>query len=204
MRRLLTAGRIGEVHTVNFTGQHPLLTGSRPGWYFEPDKQGGTINDIAIHAMDAIPWMTGRKLAEVVAARVWNCRAEPDWFQDGAQLMLRLDNGGGVLGDVSYLAPDSCGYQQNVYWRYTLHGDLGQIETAANVKQITLYTDAEGGPQMIDPGQGAPGGYLDAFLGEIAGGEDVSLTTAEVLAAARRALTVQQAADQGQFNVSLV
>ncbi|MCG3177957.1 MAG: Inositol 2-dehydrogenase/D-chiro-inositol 3-dehydrogenase [Phycisphaerae bacterium] len=203
VRELIAAGTIGPVHTITFSGQHPLLAGSRPAWYFEPDKQGGTINDIAIHAMDAIPWMTGRRLVEVVAARVWNCRARPDWFQDGAQLMLRMDNGGGVLGDVSYLAPDSCGYKQNVYWRYTFHGELGQLETAANDPQITLYTDAGGGPKKIDPLPGTPGGYFDAFLGEIAGRKGLTLTTAEVIAAARISLLTQQAADRNRFNVPL-
>ena len=34
--------------------------------------------------------------------------------------MLKLDNKGGVLADVSYLAPDSCGYSVPQYWRFTV------------------------------------------------------------------------------------
>ncbi|MFH1571023.1 MAG: Gfo/Idh/MocA family oxidoreductase, partial [Gemmatimonadota bacterium] len=50
VRELLAAGAIGQVHAITFGGQHPLLLGSRPGWYFEPGMHGGTINDIGIHA----------------------------------------------------------------------------------------------------------------------------------------------------------
>src|SRR5205814_8111328 len=74
IRRLIGEGAIGEVHTVGFTAQHPLLYGSRPAWYFEPGMHGGTINDIGIHAFDAIPWMTGRTIASVACARVWNAK----------------------------------------------------------------------------------------------------------------------------------
>ena len=71
-RWLIREGTVGDVHTVHITAQHPLLLDRRPKWYFEPGKQGGTLNDIGIHATDLIPWMTGRALAEIVAARAWN------------------------------------------------------------------------------------------------------------------------------------
>ena len=63
-RNLIQAGRIGEVHAIAFGGQHPLLLGSRPGWYFEQGKHGGTITDIGIHAIDALPWVTGPPVGE--------------------------------------------------------------------------------------------------------------------------------------------
>jgi predicted dehydrogenase len=58
-RRAIAEGKIGPVHALAFKGQHPLNYGTRAGWYFEPGQQGGTINDIAIHAIDLIPWLTG-------------------------------------------------------------------------------------------------------------------------------------------------
>src|SRR5438067_1395259 len=87
-RRLIREGAIREVHTVVFTEQHPLFLDKRPKWYFEPGKHGGTLNDIAVHATDLIPWMTGRKLTGVVAAREWNARL-PQFphFQDAGQFM---------------------------------------------------------------------------------------------------------------------
>ncbi|HET6427099.1 MAG TPA: Gfo/Idh/MocA family oxidoreductase [Phycisphaerae bacterium] len=205
LRQLIEAGRIGQVHTIDFQGQHPLLRGSRPGWYFQPDGQGGTINDIAIHAMDAIPWMTGRRIVEVVAARAWNARlADPDWFQDGAQMMLRLDNGGGVLGDVSYLTPDSHAYKVGVYWRYTLHGGEGVAETSSTAKGVTVSVNGGKLNEHVPPAPGRDGAHLADFLAEIRGEPTPpeALTTRQVLAASRRALLAQKAADEGLFGVA--
>jgi len=47
VREIVKSGEIGEVCTIRIAGQHPLLPGVRPGWYFEPGKHGGTINCIA-------------------------------------------------------------------------------------------------------------------------------------------------------------
>src|SRR5581483_4595745 len=131
-------------HTIHVTAQHPLLLDKRPAWYFEPGKHGGTINDIAIHATDLIPWLTGRKLVEVVAARAWNARL-PQFphFQDAAQFMLKLDNSGGVMADVSYLAPDGINYKAPQYWRVTCHGSDGLIEAKYMSPTIQLARRAD-------------------------------------------------------------
>jgi len=196
-RELIRQGQIGEVHTVSFSGQHPLLYGTRPSWYFQPGQQGGTINDIAIHAFDAIPWITGRTIKEVVAARVWNTKAkETPFFQDGAQIMLRLDNDGGVLGDVSYLAPDGCGYALPHYWRFVIHGALGILEFNYGQPGLMLARSDDKAPQQIDKAPDAPGEYLQDFLAQIAGRpQAANLKMADVFSASRIALSAQQKAD---------
>jgi predicted dehydrogenase len=100
------------------------LYGSRPAWYFEDGKHGGIINDIGIHAIDILPWLLGAPIAEIVAARVWNERlpAFPS-FNVCAQLMLCMADETGVIGDVSYISPDSQRFTVPQYWRFTLHGD---------------------------------------------------------------------------------
>ncbi len=206
LRDICLGGRIGEVHTIDFQGQHPLMWGTRPGWYFEEGKHGGTINDIAIHAIDYIPWATGRRIVEVTAARAWNARhREVAFFQDGAQMMLRLDNDGGVLGDVSYLQPDNFAYKVPVYWRMTLHGSEGLAETSSLAEGVTVWATSDDKPRQVPPSAGRPGGYLDDLLAEI-GGESLpegALTTEAVLDAARRTLTIQKAADDGLTRVPL-
>jgi predicted dehydrogenase len=197
MRRLIREGAIGEVHTVLFTAQHPLLWGKRPEWYFDKEKHGGTINDIAIHATDAIPWLTGRRFVEVTAARAWNAKLkQAPHFQDAAQLMLRLDNDGGVFGDVSYLAPDGCGYAVPQYWRFTCHGSEGVVEASLTSKQVMLATHNDKAPRTIEHEPDVPNAAVEAFLDEIAG-RKASLTTRDVLEASRVALMVQEAADRG-------
>ena len=204
MRRLIRdAGAIGTVHTVTFTAQHPLMFRKRAAWYFEPGKHGGTINDIGIHAIDAIPWLTGRTIVEATAARAWNARLpQVPHFQDAAQVMLKLDNDGGVLGDLSYLAPDGIGYGGEQYWRITCHGDTGVVETRYNANSVTLSAGSNVTQVPLDPGR--PTGCLDAFLDEIAGvARPGALTTRDVLDASRRTLLIQQAADARRTDVAL-
>ena len=203
LREVIRAGRIGEAHTITFMGQHPLLRGQRPAWYFESGKQGGTINDIGIHGIDAIGWLTGRRIAAVVAARGWNARVgDAPFFQDGAQLMLRLDNGGGVLGDVSYLSPDASRYRVPSYWRFTVHGSEGLAETAINADGVTVYANPVAEAQHVPPAAAQPAGYLKSFLAEIAGQrEGLTLTTAEVLESSRVSLLAQKAADENRRDI---
>jgi predicted dehydrogenase len=199
MRRLIAEGAVGEVHTVLFTAQHPLNLAARPAWYFEPGKHGGTINDIAIHAIDLIPWMTGRSFAEITAARAWNARLpQHPHFQDAAQLMLRLDNDGSAFGDVSYLSPDDLAYSAPQYWRITCHGSDGVIETAYNAKSVSLAARGDKSPRELALDPAAPNGCLEAFMNEIAGKvQPGALTTADVIRASRFALMAQARADEG-------
>jgi len=44
--------------------------------------------------------------------------------------MLRLSNGCGLLGDVSYLMPGPMGYTMGQYWRVTVWGAKGLLETS--------------------------------------------------------------------------
>ncbi len=205
LREVLQNGAIGEVHTVSFSGQHPLNYGKRPQWYFEEGKHGGTINDLAIHAIDYIPWATGRRIVEVTAARAWNARLkECPFFQDGAQMMLRLDNDGGVLGDVSYLTPESHGYVLPAYWRFELYGSEGYAELCNTANTITVYHKDEKEPRNVPIGPGRPGGYLEDFLSEIGGRPNLDgLHTARVLESSRIVLQIQAAADTGVFPQSL-
>ena len=193
LREIVRSGQIGEIQTVNVAGQHPLLQGKRPDWYFEPGLHGGTLNDIAIHALDLIPWITGLEFCEVDAARTWNAKAIfAPHFQDCGQFMLRLSNGGGVLGDVSYLAPDTCGYELPQYWRYTLHGTRGMAETSWKTDGVTVVNDSAWKPQLFPPSPTRSGGYLEDFLDEIEGRPRLDgLTTAKILAATRLALELE-------------
>lgn len=196
LRTLIRSGLIGEVQAIAFGGQHPLMLGSRAAWYFEPDQHGGTINDIAIHAVDALPWITGLAIRKLVAARTWNAFvADYPHFQDAAQLMLAMDNNCGVIGDVSYFMPNSMGYTLPLYWRMTFWGRKGVIETSATTDQIMVALDGEPTPRQVPLPPGNPAGYLTAFLHDIAGAtQDDELTTEVVLQATRLALEIQQAA----------
>ena len=204
-RRLIREGTIGQVLAIVFTAQHPLLLATRPKWYFEPGKHGGTINDIGVHAIDLIPWLTGQHITHTVAARTWNARL-PQFphFHDGGQLMLKLVSGAGVLGDVSYFTPDGVAYAAPQYWRLTFHGSAGLLEASFGQRTLALARSTDKSPQPVPIDDDVPNGCLDAFLRDIAGqSSDSDLTTANVLDASRRTLIIQQAADEKRCNAPL-
>lgn len=205
VRTLIASGAIGEIHAIAFSGQHPLMPESRPAWYFEPGKHGGTITDIGIHAVDALPWVTGLEWRTLNAARSWNAFVpEYPHFEDAAQMMLTMENGGGVLGDVSYHAPDRMGYRMPQYWRLTFWGREGLAEVAVPSAELLLIGrhDQEVRRQPLPPDR--PAGYLEDFLEDVAGRRPESgLDTEAVLRSTRTAIRIQEAANQGEREVLL-
>lgn len=204
LRALVREGRVGEIQGIVIGGQHPLLRGTRPGWYFEDGKHGGTINDIAIHIFDLVPWMTGLDFAALEAARCWTGFATGTPMKDAAQFMISLSNGAGLMGEVSYFMPDSMGYVLPHYWRTTLFGRKGILETSATSKAILAAVDGGKEPESLPLPPADPGGYLRAFLADVQGSPlPEAVETRGVLRAARLALTVQKAADERRTGVSL-
>jgi len=195
MRRLIREASIGEVHTVLFTAQHPLNLASRPAWYFEPGKHGGTINDIGVHAFDFVPWLTGLGWREITAARCWNAKArEFPHFHDCAQFMAVLDNGAGVLADLSYLAPDTLGYKLPHYWHLLVHGTRGLAEMNLFAKEVTVIKDGSAEPEKHPAGEDRTRGYIEDYLQELRGEKPADLTSADCLRASRLALEAQAVA----------
>ena len=198
-REIIRNGELGEIAQIQFGGQHPLLVDSRPHWYFEPGKHGGTINDIAIHAIDYIPWMTGLEIKSFAAARTWKAfDSKCDCFNDAAQFMLVMDNGCGILGDVSYSEPDSHGYKMPHYWRFTVWGTKGVIEFNSIEKKITAWIQGETTPRVIEAASYTGPRYLDWFLMDV-DGKKAELDTALVLKRTRQALELQSLADKSSF-----
>lgn len=195
-RTLILAGKIGKVTQIQFSAQHPLRRSSRPAWYFEPGKHGGTINDIAIHGIDLIPWMTGLEIDRPVAARTWKA-FEPagSCFNDAAQFMVTLENGCGVMADVSYAAPDSIGGGHPCYWRFNIWGTDGMLECKSGEKEIRAYFNGTGGVSHLALNAAVPVSYFDSFLNEIEGTPG-DLNTESVIRSARAALELQALADR--------
>jgi predicted dehydrogenase len=203
VRDLVRSGEIGEVRAVALGGQHPLLPGVRPHWYHEAGKHGGTINDLAVHGLDIVMWITGLHFRRVNAARTWAVGVPADsHFRNAAQFMMELENGAGLIADISYLSPNTQGYTLPLYWRLTLWGSSGVLETALNAKEITIYKEGEKAGRTVPIASPMPGGYLQSFLHELRG-EPAALTQSEIFRASFATLKAQDAADRGLVNVSI-
>jgi predicted dehydrogenase len=200
VRGIIKEGKLGEVHNIFFGGQHPLLYGSRPGWYFEDGKHGGTINDIAVHGIDLIGYLTGLSLKRVIGARSWNAYAkETPAFKDCAQFMIELTNGAGLMADVSYSAPDSSGYGLPFYWRFTIWGTKGVLEFCNSSKEIVIALNGRSGVETVTVPDTDTGNCLDVFLDELEG-RTTDIDTASVIKASRDTLLIQQRSNGAEDN----
>lgn len=193
-KKLIEEGTLGDIHNIQFGGQHPLQYGTRPNWYFEEGKHGGVINDIAIHGIDLLTYLTGKTVEKINAARTYNAYAKQvPHFLDCGQLMLTLSGGTGVLADVSYSAPNKMGYSYPYYWEFHIWGDRGMISFNYNSDGVTLCTADSDAPEAI-PAVAPYGNVLDSFLDDIEG-KCTLMSTAEALAASRKTLEIQAVAD---------
>ncbi len=188
-KEMIEGGELGEIYTASFTGQHALNFENRPKWYFEDGKQGGTINDIAIHGIDLVRYLTGKNLTKVNLAKTWNAYADkaPN-FQDAAQFMIEMDNMS-LISDVTYAAPVFNGLLPT-YWNFYFWGTKGMMNFRLSENCIHWFTDHEEiiecEPIAID--------YLNAFILETKGVATM-MNTKFILESQRQVLEIQAAVE---------
>jgi len=129
--QLIAEGRIGQVVQTIGLGPHRLDKPKRPDWFFDPDRGGGILTDIASHQVDQFLHFTGSTQAEIVASTIAN-HANPDVprFADFGELLLQSDRGHGYAR-VDWYTPD--GLPTWGDGRLTVLGTGGYLEIRKNV-----------------------------------------------------------------------
>ena len=187
-KEIVRNNEIGKIHIVSFTGQHPLDYGKRPRWYFEEGKHGGTINDIAIHGIDLVRYITGENLTKIDFARCWNAFAKEELhFKDCAQFNVRMGDMT-VMGDVSYSAPS---FGLPTYWNFCLWGEKGMLNFNRIDRNLYLYK--EDCKEIIEC-EDAKSDYMRDFIDETEG-KETQMNTYEVLKSQRQVLEIQKSAE---------
>ncbi len=185
-KELVEAGKIGDIKIISVTGQHPLNYGVRPSWYFEEGKHGGTINDIAIHGIDAIRFIAGKNLTNVEFKKEWNAYADKEpHFLDSAQFVADMD-GVSVMGDVSYASP-ICDTMLPTYWQFRIWGTKGMLSFNRKEDNVYVYTKTE----EVMEGKNVDSDFLSAFLDSV-NGKNSLLATDEVIESQRQVLKIQK------------
>jgi predicted dehydrogenase len=128
---LVKAGAIGTVIQTVGLGPHRMNPKTRPAWFFERERYGGILCDIASHQFDQFLFFTGSTRAEVVASQVGNVH-HPEYpgLEDFGDVMLRGDGGSGYVR-VDWFTPD--GLQTWGDTRLTVLGTDGYIEVRKNI-----------------------------------------------------------------------
>lgn len=195
-RDIISSGRLGDITAISFNGQHPLCYGERPMWYFEKGKHGGVINDLAIHGIDLVEYLTGARLDKIDLARTWNAYAEkePD-FLDCAQFTVRLTGGCSVQADVSYAVPSHAEFELPFYWQFIIWGKKGTLRFAENGRGLDAYFDNTKAPVYLE-GRIPENNHITDFICEIDGTGRPLVTTEEVIASQRDTLLIEKAAKE--------
>ena len=124
--QLVQDGAIGRVVHTTGLGPHRLNRATRPDWFFQRERYGGVLTDIASHQIDQFLYFTGAQTAEVTMAHVANHANPADpGLQDFGELSLRSADASGYIR-VDWYTPDAL-----PNWgdgRLTLLGTDGYIE----------------------------------------------------------------------------
>jgi predicted dehydrogenase len=128
---LVKAGAIGRVLQTVGLGPHRMTPKSRPAWFFERQRYGGILCDIASHQADQFLFFTGSTKADVVASQVGNLN-NPQYpgLEDFGD-MLVSGNGGTGYHRVDWFTPDGL-----ATWgdgRLTILGTDGYMEIRKNI-----------------------------------------------------------------------
>jgi predicted dehydrogenase len=128
---LVKAGAIGGVIQTIGLGPHRMNPATRPPWFFEREKYGGILCDIASHQFDQFLFFTGSTQADVVAAQVGNVH-HPQWpgLEDFGDVVLRGNGGSGYIR-VDWFTPDGLNTWGD--GRLTILGTEGYIEIRKNI-----------------------------------------------------------------------
>lgn len=134
---LIQAGAIGQVVQTVGLGPHRIHPPQRPDWFYQPDKYGGILTDIASHQVDQFLFYTGSTSGEVAASQVANFH-HPQFpeFQDFGDMIVRSDKGTGYIR-VDWFTPQGLGIWGD--GRMTIIGTDGYIE-------LRKYIDIAGRP----------------------------------------------------------
>jgi predicted dehydrogenase len=100
---LVRSGRIGQVVQTLGLGPHRVgshLAGgrARPDWFYDANRYGGILCDIASHQIDQFLWFTGSASADVVTSTVANyANTDTPGLQDFGEVLLRSDTAQGYI-----------------------------------------------------------------------------------------------------------
>jgi len=138
---LIQAGAIGRVVQTLQLAPHQIHADTRPEWFWDPARYGGTLCDLGSHQADEFVYFTGSTSAEVTMSQVANVNhSHRPKFQDFGDMLVH-GNGGFGYFRVDWFTPDGLGVFGDE--RTFILGTEGYIEMR---KTIDVTADTTGRP----------------------------------------------------------
>jgi predicted dehydrogenase len=196
---LIASGAIGKVVSTAGFGPHRLRAETRPTWFFERQRYGGILVDIASHQCEQFLFFTGADTAELLSATVAN-RAHKDrpGLQDSGDIHLATENASGFIR-VDWFTPD--GLPSWGDGRLFITGTEGMIEIRKNVDVAGreggnhLFLTDRSGVTYIDCSN-TPLPYGPQLLDDIRNRTEMAMPQARCFAAMEIALKAQALAEE--------
>ena len=197
--QLVHGGAIGRVIQTLSVGPHRMNPKARPAWFFERERYGGILCDLASHDVDQFLFFTGSTEAVIVASQTGNLN-HPQYpeLEDFGDVMLR-GNGGTGYARVDWFTPQGL----NAYGdgRLTIMGTDGYIEVRKTVdiagrpggNHLFLVDRKE--PRYIDC-RDVPLPYGERLVDDVLNRTETANPQAQTFLAMDVALRAQQAAQR--------
>jgi predicted dehydrogenase len=139
-KQVYDSGVIGEAILAN--GRKSYKWGTRPDWFGEGDKYGGTIGWVGIHAFDFINYVTGLGFTKVAAMKGNLAHSERPACEDNCVLIVELSNGGHATMSVDYCRPENAETHGDDWIRVV--GTKGVLEASLAKKNCTVISKEKG------------------------------------------------------------
>lgn len=195
---LVAEGAIGKVIQTIGVGPHRLNLNTRPDWFYQRDRFGGILTDIASHQIDQFLFFTGSSDAKITLASTGNY-GNPDTpeLQDFGQIALESDQGLGYIR-VDWFTPDAL-----PNWgdgRLMLLGTQGTIELrkycdvgGADGTDHLFLVNATRAERMDCKGAGLP--YFARLAADIRDRTETAMPQAHAFKVMELAITAQRMAE---------
>lgn len=201
---LIKAGAIGKVIQTIGLGPHRMNPKTRPEWFFDRQRFGGIICDIASHQFDQYLFFTGSTQAEIVASQVGNVH-HPQYpkFEDFGDAMLRGNGGMGYIR-VDWFTPDGLNTWGD--GRLTVLGTDGYMELRKNVDIAGreggnhLFVVDQKGTRYVDC-KDQPLPYGEQLVNDVLNRTETAMSQEHCFLATELALKAQQQAQKVNLKV---
>lgn len=192
MRRIVESGAIGEV--LQMDAQKSYQLGDRPAWQKHAASYGSTILWIAIHSIDLMLYVGGRRFTEAASLQSHVGFPEAGDMQNVTATLFRLDNGGSATLHMDYLRPATAsGHGDD---RLRVAGSRGIVEYQESTG-VTLVT-TRSAPEVVRDLPPQQSVFLD-FLRGVYQGAAPALSWPEIVRANEATLAAHTAAAEHRF-----
>ncbi|MGN6758182.1 MAG: Gfo/Idh/MocA family protein [Thermomicrobiales bacterium] len=194
-RDLLAAGELGDLALVWASAPHRLRRATRPAWMFDPARYGGILNDLAIHDLDLILWLSGAQAGQVQGLAGNRANQDAPGFEDYGQVLLRTADGVLATTEVHWFSSDAAPYHGD--YRLLLTGTAGTAEVRWASGEVIVAT------HRTPPRHAAlspAGSIAEDFFTALATDSEPLLGAPDVLTATRVALLAQTHANDGSWH----